>query len=332
MSKPFEFKDFSKRYSDLSSNNFPLLNSKTNLLQDSLKFKFSSKAQKGVKLDSSVTNINSNETDSEFGVKLNFEDFEGLELGYKLKSKPSSEITLRFDDKRIPLEGSALTLKLAGVAPGEQTVGGTFNFANRFVNLNLGVSVPLAYKIFSYLNEDSIKDQRVKVDFDFVSRPVEDRDFFVGAEVKTQLPKEKKELLYTSKISFGLNNDTTNGGVFVDHKKEQQKDESYQHTTSYGAWLYTEVDDLSGGSKVGYTPSKSSEPGKGLEFELVAGLKRDQDSKLSSKVTVVPHTTVSLGYEQKLSHATKLTFGYAFLLNKSHENSSAYSFGIEISH
>jgi len=331
MSKPFEFRDFCKRYKDLSTNNFPSLDKAKNL-QDTLKFKFSSKAQKGVKLDSSVTNNNSKTTESEFGVKLNFEDFEGLELGYKIKSKPASELTLRVDDKRIPLEGSALTLKLAGVAPGEQTVGGTFNFANKLVNLNLSVAVPLAYKLFAYVNDDeALKNQRVKVDFDFVSRPVEDKDFYVGGEVKTELPQEKKELLYSSRVAVGLNNNTTNGGIYVDHVKEL-KDDTYKHSTSYGAWVYTEVDDLSGGSRVSYNPSNSGDNGKGFEFELTAGLKRDSDSKLSSKVTVVPQTTVSLGYEQKLSNATKLTFGYAFLLNKSNENSSAYTFGVEISH
>ena len=334
MSKPFEWRDFSKRYNDLSTNNFPTL--KDGKLQDSIKFKFSSKAQKGVKLDSSVTNTNNTSSDSEFSVKVNFEDLQGVELGLKAKSKPSTEFTLRFDDKLIPLEGASFTLKSVATAPSEQTVGGSFGFSNNLVNLNLAVNVPVSRRLFSFLkdDQDALSNQRTKVDLDFVARPLEDRDVYVGGEVKTQLPQKENELLYTSKVSVALNNKTTNGGVFLEHKKELVKVENEdkkvaQHSNSFGTWVYTEVDDLSGGARVSYTPSKSASP---FEFELVAGLQRDQDSKLSSKVTVVPNTTVSLGYEQKLSSNTKLSFGYAFLLNKSTENSSSYSFGVEISH
>lgn len=334
MSKPFEFRDFSKRYNDLSSNNFPTL--KNDKLQDTIKFKFSSKAQKGVKLDTSVTNTNSSTTESEFGVKLEFEDFSGVEVGYKIKSKPSTEFSVRFNDKRIPLEGSSLTLKTVATAPSEQTVGGVFNFGNKLVNLNLGVTFPIARRLYSFLKDDqtALDNQRTKVDFDFVSRPVEDRDLFLGAEVKTQLPQGTNPFLYNSRVSFGLDNKTINAGIFVDHKKENNKVEEkevVQHTTSFGTWVFTQADDLSGGARVTYTPSKKESNGKGFDFELVAGLQRDSDSKLSSKVTVVPNTTVSLGYEQKVSSSTKLTFGYAFLLNKTNENSSNYSFGLEFS-
>lgn len=334
MSKPFEFRDFSKGYNDLSSNNFPTL--KSGKLQDSIKFKFSSKAQKGVRLNSSVTNTNSSSTESEFGVNLEFDDLKGVEVGYKIKSKPSTEFSVKLNDKRIPLEGSSLTLKTVATAPSEHTVGGVFNFGNKLVNLNFGVTFPLTHRLYSFLkdDQDALNNQRIKVDFDFVSRPVEDRDLFLGGEVKTQLPKGNNPLLYNSKVSFGLNNKTINAGLFVEHKKENVKvedKEEVQHNNTFGTWVFTQADDLSGGAKVTYTPSKKDENGKGFDFELVAGLQRDADSKLSSKVTVVPNTTVSLGYEQKVSSSTKLTFGYAFLLNKTNENSSNYSFGLEFS-
>jgi len=331
MSIPFGYNDFSKKYNDLSSNNFPT--SKNGKLQDTIKFKFSSKAQEGVKLDSSITNTNSSSTDSEFGVKLNFNELKGVEVGYKVKSKPSSELSVKVSDRHIPLENSSFTLKTSAVAPSEQYVGGVFGYSHRFIGLNLGVAIPVSRKLYTFINdeEDVLLKQRIKVDFDFVSRPIELEDYYLGGEVKTQLPRENHELLYTSKFSFGIINKTTNAGVYVDHKKEHDEGK-YVHSTTFGSWAYTEVDDLSGGAKVTYTPSKATEKGNGLEFELVAGLQRDSDSKLSSKVTVVPHTTVSLGYEQKISNFTKLSFGYAFLLNKNHENSSNYSFGVEISH
>eukprot|EP00697_Spironema_sp_BW2_P013513 gnl/Spiro4/3652_TR1796_c0_g1_i1.p1 gnl/Spiro4/3652_TR1796_c0_g1~~gnl/Spiro4/3652_TR1796_c0_g1_i1.p1 ORF type:complete len:344 (+),score=-34.10 gnl/Spiro4/3652_TR1796_c0_g1_i1:38-1033(+) len=331
MSIPFPFNDFSKKYNDLSTNNFPTL--KKGKLQDTIKFKFSSKAQRGVKLDSSVTNTNSSTTESEFGVKLNFDELKGVEVGYKVKSAPSSELSVKVSDKYIPLENSSFTLKTSAVHPSQQYVSGTFGFNNKHVGLNLGVSIPISRKLYSFINDENnaLKEQRIKVDFDFVSRPLKEQDYYLGGEVKTQLPRENQELLYTSKVSLGLINNTTNAGVFVDHKKEHV-DNHYVHSTSVGSWAFTEVDDLSGGAKVTYNPSQATQTGNGLEFELVAGLQRDSDSKLSSKVTVVPQTTVSLGYEQNLSRNTKLSFGYAFLLNKNHENSSNYSFGVEISH
>jgi len=338
MSKPFEWRDFSKKYNDLSTNNFPSV-SKDNNLENVLKFKFSSKAQKGVKLDSSVTNKDHKTTESDFAVKLNFEDFKGVELGFKAKSKPGTEFTLKLDDSIIPVEGASFTIKEITNAPSEQSIGGTFGFINKFVNLNLGVSLPLTKKFFEFLgDEKKLEEQRTKIDLDFVAKPLEDKDIYIGSEIKTQLPKgEAAPLLYTSKVSVALNNKTTNGGIFIQHDKteEGKEQKTYKHASTFGAWAYTEVDDLSGGAKVTYTPSKGEEEYKGFAFEVVTGLQRDADSKLSSKVTVIPTTTISLGLEQKLNASTKLSFGYAFLLNKANEStspSSSYSFGVELSH
>jgi len=310
--------------------------SKENNLENVLKFKFVSKAQKGVNVESSVTNKD-NKTESEFSAKLNFEDIKGVELGFKAKSKPGTEFSLKLDDSIVPLEGASFTIKSITNAPSEQTIGGSFGFVNKFVNLNFGVQVPLTKKFFEFLEEKKLEDQRTKIDFDFVAKPLEDKDIYVGGEVKTQLAKgETAPLLYTSKFSVALNNKTTNGGIFIQHDKteEGKEQKTYQHATTFGGWAYTEVDDISGGAKVTYTPSKSSEEYKGFAFEIITGLQRDADSKLSSKITVIPTTTVSLGLEQKLNPSTKLSFGYAFLLNKKVETapSSTYNFGIEFSH
>jgi len=361
MAKQFEWKDFAKKYSDLSTNNFPTLDPKTDNLQDNIKFKFSSKAQKGVKLDASVNNIDRKLTESEFAVKLNFDQLQGVELGLKAKSKPYTEFTLKFDDKIIPLEGASFTIKDIASLPNQQTIGGVFGFVNKIFNVNFGVSVPIAHKFFTFLpsptetkftnkdgKEESITvnpldDQRTKVDLDFVAKPLDDQDIFVGGEVKTELSKgESSPFLYSSKFSVALNNKTTNGGLSIDHKKTIKKDSKdledknsvpdTQHETSFSAWVVTEVDDLSGGAQVTYSPSKSSEQYKGFAFEVVTGLQRDKDSKLSTKIRVIPETTVSLGYEQKLSSFSKLSFGYAFALSEKATKGSAYSFGLEFSH
>jgi len=343
MSKPFEWKDFSKRYNDLATNNFPSVNRKTNHLENVLKFKFSSKAQNGIKLDSSATQKD-HTTESEFSTKLTFEDIKGVELGVKAKSRPGAEVTVRLDDSIIPVEGSSFTLKSVATHPSEQNVGGIFGFSNKLINLNFGVFLPITKRFLEFLSTkkedlEKLENQRTKVDLDFVVKPLEDRDFYIGAEVKTQLPREQDPLLYTSNINLGLNNKTTNAGIFINHEKTEEenketKQKEHRHSTSVGGWVYTEVDDLSGGAKVSYTPSKHNEPYGGFSFEVISGLRRDADSKLTSKVTVIPHTTLSLGLEQKVSSSTKFTFGYAFLLNKAQENqpSSTYNFGIEISH
>jgi len=336
MSKPFEWKDFSKRYNDLSTNNFPTLNNKTNHLENVLKFKFISKAQKGVKLESSVTNKNHDSTESDFSVKLNLEHLKGVELGFKAKSKPGTEFTAKLDDSLIPLEGSSLTFKAQANAPSEQLAGVTFGLLNKYLNLNFSVSLPITHRLFEFLKNEGkdLEEQRTKVELDFVVKPLEDHNVYIGSEVKMQLPKgEDHPFLYTSKVSLGFNNKSTNGGAFVNHEKTHEKGKGQKHETSFGGWLYTEVEDLSGGAKINYNPSKKEDPYKGFSFEILAGLQKDSDSKLSSKVTVIPQTTVSLGFEQKLSSSTKLSFGYAFLLNKVHDQpTSSYNFGIEISH
>lgn len=347
MAKPFEWRDFNKKYNDLSSNNFPAFDAKKGQVQDTLKFKFASKAQKGVKFDSSFTNTDATKTAADFSAKLNIEELKGVELSFKAKNKPALEFSVKLDDTIVPVAGSSFTLKLAGAESSEQTVGGSFGFANHIVNLNLGVTLPLTNKLFEFIGDDEnsktdLAKQRVKVDLDVVAKPVEHHDVFLGGNVQLTLPKEGEELLYTSKIGASLKNGTFNGGAFVEHNKALEKTKteekdvsSITHKSKFGVFAYSEVDDLSGGAQVTYTPAETKHY-KGFAFEAVAGLQRDADSKLSSKVQIIPETVVSLGYEQKLSSTTKLSFGYAFLLAKAGDEkktkSSAYNFGLELSH
>jgi len=327
MSKPTEWKDFFKKYNDLSTNNFPS-RSKTNQVQDTVKFKFSSKAQRGVKFDSSVTNFDATTTEADFTTKLTFDDLKGLELGFKAKSKPSTEFTAKFDDSVLPLAGASLIAKLSSAAT-EQTVGATVGYVNQLVNVNLGFALPLHYPLFKFLDTEKLGKQ-TKIDVDAVIKPLDDQDIYLGGNASISLATETVPLTYTSKIAVALNNKTINGGVFVEHKKEKE------HQTTYGGYAYTEVDDLSGGAQLTYNPSESESTYKGFNFEAIAGIQRDNDSKLSSKVQVIPDTTVSLGYEQKLSKEIKLNFGYSFLLSKTTKETktkaSAFNFGLELSH
>jgi hypothetical protein len=337
MSKPFEWRDFTKKYNDLSSNNFPTL-SKAKQVQDTLKFKFSSKAQEGVKFDSSVTNLDATTSEADFSAKVNVSEVKGLELGFKAKSKPSTEFTIKFDDKIVPLEGASVTVKAVATAPSEQTIGASFGYSNKIVNLNLGFSYPITQRLIDFIDGEKTEDlaqQKPKVDLDFVVKPLDGSDAYLGGNASVTLPKETDELLYSGKLALALNNNTLNGGAFVEHKKELKKkddEKTYSNETTFGAWAYTEVDDLSGGAQVTYAPKDAKSTYKGFSFEAIAGLQRDADSKLSSKVQVIPDTTVSLGYEQKVSKSAKLTFGYSFLLNKTSNETktkaSAYHFGL----
>jgi len=342
MSKPFEWRDFTKRYNDLSSNNFPVF-SKAKQVQDTLKFKFSSKAQQGVKFDSSVTNFDGTTTEADFSSKVTLNEVKGLELGFKAKSKPSAEFTAKVDDKILKVDGVSVTAKVSATAPGEQGVGLTVGFANHLVNLSVGFFQPLTQRLFDFIEDGEkapLSSQKNKVDLEFVAKPVEGHDVYVGGATTISLPKgEGDELSYTSKFSASLQNKDFIGGFAIDHKKEKQKgkeEEGYKHQTSYEAFAFTEADDLSGGAKLTYNPHEAQTSYKGVSVEVLGGLQRDSDSKLSTKVQIVPDTTVSLGYEQKLSRNTKVSFGYSFLINKKSEQSktkhSAYHFGVEFSH
>jgi len=316
---------------------FQTLTKKTKQVQDTLKFKFSSKAQQGVKLESNASNFDAKSTEADFSAKINLNEIKGLELGFKAKSKPTTEFTAKFDDKIIPVEGASVTIKAVATAPSEQTIGASFGYANKYVNLNLGFSYPLSHKLFDFIESgDALTKQKSKVDVDFVAKPLDQKDIYVGGNAKITLPGDGDELLYESKLSFALNNSAFNGGVFVEHKKEIEKEQkTVVHENKFGLWGYTEVDDLSGGAQVAYSPNDGKNAYKGFSFEAVAGIQRDQDSKLSGKVQLIPDTTVSLGFEQKLSKFAKFSFGYSFLLNKSNDSkakSSAYLFGLELNH
>jgi len=222
MSKPFEWKDFTKKYSDLSSNNFPTL-SKAKQVQDTIKFKFSSKAQEGVKFDSSVTNYDASTTEADFSSKLNLDEVKGLELGFKAKSKPSTEFTAKLNDQIIPLEGSSLTLKLAAAASSDQTIGAAVGYANQYVNLNLGFSYGLTHPLIDFVKADDLAKQKNKIDVDFVVKPSQSQDIHVGGNASIALAKGEDPFLYNSKLGVVLNNKGTNAGFSVEHEKKNQK-------------------------------------------------------------------------------------------------------------
>jgi len=218
MSKgPHEWRDFFKKFDDLSTNNYPTL-TKEKQVQDTVKFKFSSKAQEGIKFDSSVTNYDASTTDADFSTKVKLEEVKGLELGLKAKSKPSTEFTAKLSDDLFPLAGASFTAKLASSAS-EQTIGGSFGYANKLVNLNLGFSYPVHHKLFEFVKLDEVAKQQPKVDVDFVAKPLEDKDVYVGGNASIALVKEN--LTYTSKFAVALNNSTFNGGAFVEHEKKK---------------------------------------------------------------------------------------------------------------
>jgi len=222
MSKPAEWRDFFKKYNDLSTNNFPTL-SKEKKVQDTIKFKVSSKAQQGVKFDTSVTNYDSSTTDADFSSKIKFEEVEGLELGFKAKTKPSVEFTAKLSDDLFPIEDASFTAKLAAAASTEQTIGGSFGYANNRVNLNLGFSYPVARRLFDFIdNNEKLAKQQPKVDVDFVAQPFEDREIFVGGNASIALANESEHLTYTSKFAVALNTSTFNGGAFVEHEKKKR--------------------------------------------------------------------------------------------------------------
>jgi len=347
MSKPFAWRDFTKKYDDLSSNNFPTVHKKSKQIQDTLKFKFSSKVQQGVKFDSSVSNFDGTSTEADFNAKVNVDEVKGLEIGFKAKTKPkepSLELSAKLDDNIVPLSGASVTAKLVATAPKEQGIGVSFSFVNTLANLTLGYTHPIGHRLFDFLEAPTdsgnvLADQKPKVEFDVVAKPLEGQDVYVGGNATLNLAhKEGDELTYNSKIQAGLVNSSFNGGVFVEHKKEDSKKEGvkFEHKTTFGGYAYTEVEDLSGGVKITYTPSESDATYKGVSLEASTGLRRDADSKLSSKVQIIPDTTVSLGYEQNVNKNVKLSFGYSFLLIKntaeSKTKSSAYNFGVEFSH
>jgi len=260
-------------------------------------------------------------------------------LGFKAKSKPSTEFTAKLSDPIIPVDGASLTLKMAAAASSDQTIGATFGYANQLVNLNLGLSYPLTHPLLDFVKADDLGKQKTKIDVDFVAKPLEGHDIYVGGNASISLAKGDDPLLYTSKLSVGLNNKTTNASFSVEHEKKMKKvdDKNVQvHENKFIVQCITEVEDLSGGAQFSYAPADANTKYKGASVEVVAGIQRDNDSKLSSKVQIVPDTTVSLGYEQKLNKSTKISFGYAFLLAKTtpetKTKASAFSFGLELSH
>jgi len=330
MSKPFEWKDFQKRDNDLGTNNFPVL-SKNKQVQDTIKFKVSSKAQKGVKFDTSVTNFDSTSTEADFSTKINLEEVKGIELGFKAKSKPSAEFTIKASDEIVPLPGASVTAKLAAAVPSDQSVGLSLNFANTFVNTNLGFSYPVSRRLFDFVeNTDKLSKQQPKIDVDFVAKPLADKDLFLGGFASIAVPTEESPLTYDSKIVIGIDNKTINSGLYIQHTKEKEV-----HKNKFGAWAFTENADLSGGAHFLYSPDEEKAPFKGFSIEAIAAIQRDADSKLSSKVQIAPDPIVSLGYEQKLSPNVKLSLGYSFLLAKASaekSKNSAFHIGLDLSH
>lgn len=340
MASVFAWRDFGKKTRDLYSNYFPSLGKDKNL-EDSVSLKVSSKAQKGVEFESSATVKDQSKTEAEFSTKLSFDDLEGVQVGFKAKNKPALELSLKFSDKIVPLEGSSVTVK--GVASGDkqQAVSVAFAYKNDVVNVNASGSIPVTKKFVTFLadsegEKNPLDEQKVKLCVDFVAKPVADKDYYVGGTGSFDLPKgEGDKLAYEVKGAGGIQNGDMFGAVYVKNscsvKEGEQKCE-----TGFGGLAYTKADDLSVASHFGYTLGKSDEKYKGVSVSFAAGLQRDDQSEISAKVNVIPDTIVSLGTKQNLNDNIELNFGYAFLLMKqsgeTKTKSSAFRFGLELSH
>lgn len=346
MASVFAWRDFGKDAKDLLSKNFPGLDKQKNL-QDSLSVKVSSKAQKGVEFESSVGTKGNKKTESEFSAKLDFEDVEGVQLGVKAKNKPAAEVSLKFSDKLIPVKGLSLTAKLGASGNKEQALTLSGAFKNGVANVNGSLSYPVTKKLFSFLDDkegetNPLEEQRAKLSLDLVVKPLADKDYYVGASGNVTVPQEKESTYYDVSVAVGTQNDDLVGALYVKNsvskgeKKEGEEKVDDKKETVVGAVAYTKADDLSLTGHVGLNLSDTNSKYKGVKASLAAGLKRDDDSKLSAKVNIVPDTTVSVGYQQKLNKNVELTFGYAFLLLKgdgeAKTKSSAMNFGLKLSH
>jgi len=339
MAQTLAWRDIGKKLKDLNSKYFPSVGKDKNL-RDGLNFKVSSKAQKGVEFETKVNNYNQETTEAEFSAKAKFDDLEGVQLGLKAKNKPALEFSLKLTDKLLPVDGLSVTLKDSAAGSSEQTAGVDINYANEVVNGKLGFTYPITKKFVDFLDDSDESDlakQQIKLNTEVVVKPLADRPYYLAGEGSFNVSNEHKPHLFDAKFGVVYQTDDFFGVVYGASKKQLAKDKlSVQYETNVGAAVYTEVDDLSVSGGINYTLGKSDEKYKGVSLKTAASLKRDENSKVSAQVKIIPDTTVSLGYQQKLSNNVEVNFGYAFLLAKASEEektkSSAFNFGVEFSH
>jgi len=258
--------------------------------------------------------------------------FNEAELGFKYFSKPGVELSVKLHDNIIPISGSSVTLNVSAVEK-DENISGKFSFVNKNLNGNVQAHVPLPQKLFDLTTDEAV-ESRIKVDGEFVARPFDDEDLYLGVHALYEVPMEHEQPHYDIRAVVATKNANFEGGIYG--RKGNDRDEGDR--AKIGVWATTEADDVVAGAQAEYDLAKEDEIYKGFAFSTFASFHTSRDQKVLASISIVPHTTLSVGFVNKIDTRTKISFGLAYVIaqgNKvkpEHFKQSAFSLGIELDH
>lgn len=262
-----------------------------------------------------------------------FTNYHDTELGFTVLSKPAVELSATVNEKVIPVKNSKLTLNLSSIDK-DENVNGRFSVSHAFYNLSIAAHVPLPQKMFDLVSDEAV-DARVKLEGEATVRPFRDEDLYLGVQTVYEVPREHEELHYDVRAVVATKNEGFEGGVYG----RKGNDREHGDRAKVGVWATSESSDgLLGGAVAEYDLMKEKEPYSGFRFETYVGFPAQKTGRLLAGVQVIPNTTLSLAFLSKINEHTRVSFGYAYVLNfgthlkEDKHKKSAFSFNIELHH
>jgi len=252
------------------------------------------------------------------------------ELGFKYCTKPGVGLSLKLDDNILPLSGSSLSLNLTAIEK-DENISGKFSFVNKNLNGSIEAHIPLPEKLFDLTTDEAV-EPRIKLDGELVARPFCDEDLYLGVHTLYEVPMEHEQPHYDIRAVVATKNSNFEGGIYG--RKGNDREEGDR--AKIGVWATTEADDVTAGAQAEYDLAREDEIFKGFSFSTFASFNTGRNNKFLASLSVVPHTTLSFGFVNKIDTRTKISFGFAYVISQGnkvkpeHFKQSAFSLGIEL--
>lgn len=287
------------------------------------------------KFDGGKFSFNAATTNGKLATKVSgkecFKSYWGIELAGKLQNKPANEVSVKLGDKLIPLANTSVTVKAAG-NNSEETLSAEVKYADEDVVGSLGFSVANPLLRFGYAPKEKVDAYRPKLTYSVLANIYE--DVFVGLKGNYSVPKKEEKPLYDLSMIGAIKNNDMEAGLYQKVERKKVKDE-LKFEEKVGLYASVKKENLLVRVQAAHKHNSNQEQYRGFSFTAGVATKCGCATYVG-QVQVAPDTTLSVGWEKKVSKNLKLSLGYAHVVafgDKSpKQKDNAFSFKLDLTH
>lgn len=280
--------------------------------------------------------FNVSSTDGKLATKVSgkecFKRYWGIELAGKLQNKPQKELSIKFDDKLLPMENLSLLLKFVG-SKVQESFSGELKYQDRDVVGSLGLTLRNSLFGFGYASQEILDKVTPKVTYSVLGNIFE--SLYVGFKGNYNLAQKDQKSVYDLSFIGAVKTNELEAGIY---NKTERKDEKgdFKLEERVGVYASAKKDNLVLRVQAAHKHNSNDAQYRGFSFTAGVSAKADDGATYVGQVQVSPDTTLSVGFEKQVAKYLKLSVGYAHVVafgNASPKlKNNAFSFKLDLSH